>query len=182
MTMDTRPGRLSRMLLVAGAVLVSVPAAAQPRDLGLRPDSLGIPADAVPLPVERVQAACDPMGLRVVRDTAELGAIERFPGCEAPEFPALGRDLYVHLVMAGNCGGRDRVEAYRSAARREYRLVLVSHHGGCRSLRVEEYWVRLPPLPDGWTVGFTSVPLRREEQPRRTDARPVSPPSRSTPG
>ncbi|WP_420129663.1 hypothetical protein [Longimicrobium sp.] len=165
-----------------GAMLVSAPAAAQPRDLGLRADTLGIPADTVRLPVERVNVACNPIGVRVVRDTADLRAVERFPGCEAAEFPALGRDLYVHLVMAGNCGGRDRVDAYRSTARREYRLVLVAYHHGCRGLRVEEYWVRLPPLPEGWTVGFTVITRRRPEEPSRTVARPADSPSPSIPG
>jgi hypothetical protein len=161
--------------MLATAVLVAVPAAAQPGDRGLYVDSLGVAADAVPLPVERVQVACDPTGLRVVRDTAELRAIERFPGCEATAFPELGRNLYVHVLMGGDCHARFGVEAYRSESRREYRVVMVTRFGRCRSGKMETRWVRLPPLPHGWTVAFSESKMDQDDELADTDSRGAAP-------
>lgn len=155
--MDTRSGwRLSWMLGAAAAVLMTVPAVGQPGDYGLEEDSLGVAADAVPLPVERLETACDPFGLRVVRDSAELSTVERFRGCDASAFPAPGRELYVHVRMGGDCHARFDVQAWRSEARREYRVVMVKRYGGCRAGKIESWWIRLPPLPEGWTVGFST--------------------------
>lgn len=141
--------------MAALAALAAAPAGAQPGDLGLREDSAGIAADAVPLPVQRLATECHPIGLRVVRDSADLRAIERFRGCGAAEFPALGRDLYVHVSIAGDCHSRFGADAYRSDARREYRVVMVARRGGCRAGGWARYWIRLPPLPQGWSVAFT---------------------------
>jgi hypothetical protein len=163
------------MLVVAGAMLASAPAAAQPGDYGLRADSLGLAADAVPLPVERLWTECDPLGLRVVRDSAELRAIERFRGCEPSAFAALGLDLYVHVLMGGDCHARFGVEAYRSDSRREYRVVMVTRFGGCRAGRTASWWVRLPPLPEGWTVAFTDHKMDRDDAAWDTDARGAAP-------
>jgi hypothetical protein len=161
--------------VLAAAVLGAVPAGAQPRDGGLREDSLGVAADALPLPVQRLWTECDPIGLRVVRDSAELRTLERFRGCESSAFPALGLDLYVHVLMGGDCHARFGAEAYRSASRREYRVVMVTRFGGCRAGKMESWWVRLPPLPDGWTVAFTDRKLDRDDAPRDTDSRGAAP-------
>lgn len=151
--------RLRWILMLS--VLTAVPAAAQPGDHGLKEDSLGVAADAVRLPVERVWTECDPIGLRVARDTAEFRAIEHFRGCESSAFPALGRDLYVHVSMSGDCHARFGLEAYRSDSRREYRVVMITQYGGCRAARFDSWWIRLPPLPRGWTVGFTDRSVDR---------------------
>jgi hypothetical protein len=154
--MDERGGwRRIWMLVAAAVVLTAAPAGAQPGDYGLRQDSLEVAADAEPLPVQRVWTECDPSGLRVVRDSAELRAIERFRGCGASQFPAVGRELYVHVSFGGDCHARFGVEAHRSDSRREYRVVMVTRYGGCRAGRSFSGWYRLPPLPDGWTVAFS---------------------------
>ena len=152
-------GSLRWMMMVA--VLAAAPVAGQPGDYGLREDSLGVADDAVPLATERVATECDPIGLRVVRDSAELRAIERWPDCRASEFPALGRELYAHVVMMGDCHARFGVEAYRSDSRREYRVVMVKRYGGCRAGKIESWWMRLPPLPEGWSVAFTTRRIQR---------------------
>ncbi|HEU0298326.1 MAG TPA: hypothetical protein VFR37_02705 [Longimicrobium sp.] len=152
------------MLVAIAAVLAATPAAAQPGDYGLPEDSLGVAADAEPLPVQRVLTECDPSGLRVVRDSADLRAIERFRGWDASQFPALGRDLYVRVSMGGDCHARFGVDAYRSASRLEYRVVMVTEYGGCRAGRFFDGWYRLPPLPDGWTVAFSSEKVDRDER------------------
>lgn len=155
--MDARSRcRWVRVLAVAGAVLMTAPAAAQPGDYGLQEDSLDLAADGVPLPVERLQTTCDPFGLRVVRDSAELRTVERFRGCDASAFPALGRELYVHVRLGGDCHAQFDVQAWRSPARREYRVVMLTEYGYCRAGRFESWWIRLPPLPEGWTVAFTT--------------------------
>jgi hypothetical protein len=163
--MDERGGwRHLRMLVAAAAVLVVVPASAQTSDYGLREDSLGVAADAERLPVQRVPTECDPFGLRVVRDSVELRGIERFHGCDASQFPALGRDLYVHVQMGGDCHTRFGVRAYRSDSRREYRVLMVARPGGCRAGGFFSGWYRLPPLPEGWTVAFSRKRIDPNEE------------------
>lgn len=142
--------------LLMAAMLLAVPAAAQPPgDYGMEADSLGLAADAQPLQVERLWTECDPLGLRVVRDTAELRVFAGRRGCDASAFPGLGEYLYVHVQMGSDCHARFGVEAYRSESRREYRVVMVTWPGGCRAGGFESYWIRLPPLPEGWVVRFT---------------------------
>lgn len=158
--MAARIGWMRPWMLMA-AVLAAAPAAAQPGDYGLDEDSLPVAEDAVPLPVQRLWTECDPLGLRVVRDSTELRAIERFRGCGAAEFPALGRDLYVHVRLMGDCHARFGVDAYRSESRREYRVEMTTRYGGCRAGKFESWWIRLPPLPQGWTVAFST---RRRER------------------
>lgn len=159
------------MLAVLGAaVLGAMPTDAQPRDDGLREDSLGVAADAVPLQRKPAWTDCAPIGLRVVRDSAELRAIERFPGCGASAFPALGRQLYVYVVLRGDCLAGHEVHAYRSAARREYRIVVITWDGGCRSARSRSHWTALPPLPEGWTVAFTDLGVHRRRDALRRDS------------
>src|SRR5687768_8479245 len=175
MMMDARMRWRRLRILAAAAVLAAVPADAQPGSYGLSADSLGLAGDAVPLPVERVRTECDPIGLRVARDTAELSKVQHFRGCEASEFPALGRDLYVHVLMGGDCGAQFGVEAYRSDSRREYRVVMVARFGGCRAGRTDSWWIRLPPLPEGWTVAFTNRGLDRDDLPLDMDSRGAPP-------
>lgn len=167
--------RRLRILAAAAAVLAAVPADAQPGDYGLEEDSLGLAADAVPLPVQRLWTECDPFGLRVVRDSAEHRTVERFRGCEMSAFPALGRELYAHVSMGGDCHARFGVEAYRSESRREYRVVMVTRYGGCRAGKREAWWIRLSPLPDGWTVAFTDRRLDQDDQSGDTDSRGAAP-------
>jgi hypothetical protein len=157
--MNERGGwRRLRMLAVgvAAAVLLAVPAGAQPNWYERwRPDSLELAADAVLLPLATVFTDCDPPGNQVVRDSADAVEIRHFRGCHPSTFPGLGRELYIRVVMMGDCHARHSVEAWRSDSRREYRIVMVDRYGGCRAGRIETRWIRLPPLPDGWTVAFT---------------------------
>ncbi len=168
--MDERVGWL-RMLIAAAAVLCTAPVSAQPDGARWRPDSLEVAADAVPLLVETVRMDCRPVHLRVVRDSADVEEIRRFRGCDPSAFPGLGRDLYVYLVMMGDCHARHSVEAWRSDSRREYRIVMVDRYGGCRAGRIQTQWIRLPPLPDGWTVAFTELRIDGwNDDPWRTDS------------
>lgn len=140
------------MLVVLGAA----PAVAQPDWYHRwRPDSLELAPDAVPIPLAAVPVDCDPPGTQVVRDSADAAEIRHFHGCDPSPFPALGRELYVRVLMMGDCHARHSVDAFRSDSRREYRILVVDRYGGCRAGRIEERWFRLPPLPEDWTVAFT---------------------------
>jgi hypothetical protein len=158
-------------LASVAAVLVAAPASAQPDWFNRwRPDSLGLAGDAVPIALETVRAECDPPGTQVVRDSADAAEIRRFRGCDPFPLPGLGRALYVRLVMMGDCHARHSVDAFRSDSRREYRILVVDRYGGCRAGRTEERWIRLPPLPDGWTVAFTKRRIDdQNREPWRTD-------------
>ncbi|WP_420129664.1 hypothetical protein [Longimicrobium sp.] len=157
--MDTHTGRgwPWACLAILAALLAAVPAAAQPGDYGRRADSLEIATDAEPLPADSADTACDPFGMRVVRDSADARALEGFRGCGPGAFPSLGRRLYVHVRLGGDCHASHDVHAYRSAARREYRIAVTTWYGGCRAAHYGSRWITLPPLPDGWTVAFTEV-------------------------
>jgi hypothetical protein len=160
-------------MLAAGvaAVLCAAPAGAQPDWFNRwRPDSLELARDAVPIALAAVWTDCDPPGTRVVRDSADAAEIRRFNGCDPFPLPGLGRELYVRVVMMGDCHARHSVEAFRSDSRREYRILIVDRYGGCRAGRMEERWFRLPPLPRGWTVAFTERGIDdRHRAPWRTD-------------
>lgn len=170
------------MLIAAGGVLCAAPAGAQP-DWYRRwqPDSLELAPDAVPIPLAIVETDCDPPGNQVVRDSADAAEIRRFRGCDPLPFPGLGRDLYVRVVMMGDCHARHSVDAFRSDSRREYRILIVDRYGGCRAGGMEERWIRLPPLPEGWTVAFTerriddlnAVPWRTDTLDVAADAVPL---------
>lgn len=162
--MRERCGWWPRVLVAAVAVVMAVPAAAQPGDYGLPEDSLGLAADAEALSISRHGTECDPSyGLRVVRDSVDLRPFAQFRACDASQFPALGRDLYVRVQMGGDCHARFGVDAYRSASRREYRVVMVTQYGGCRAGGFFDAWYRLPPLPEGWTVAFTRERVERDD-------------------
>lgn len=161
-------------VLAAGlaGVLCAAPAGAQPDWYGRwQPDSLELARDAVPIPLAEVSADCDPPGTQVVRDSADAAEIRPFRGCDPFPFPGLGRELYVRVLMMGDCHARHSVDAFRSDSRREYRILMVDRYGGCRAGRSEERWFRLPPLPDGWTVAFTERRIDdRSRAPWRTDS------------
>ena len=165
-------------MLVAGVavVLCVVPAGAQPDWYGRwRPDSLELARDAVPIPVAAVWTDCDPPGNQVVRDSADAAEIRRFQGCDPSPFTGLGRELYVRVVMMGDCHARHSVDAFRSDSRREYRILIVDRYGGCRAGRMEDRWIRLPPLPQGWTVAFTERRIDdRNRVPWSTDSLDVA--------
>jgi hypothetical protein len=162
--------------MLAAAVLCAAPADAQP-DWYRRwqPDSLELARDAVPIPLAGMWTDCDPPGNQVVRDSADAEEIRRFRGCDPVPFPALGRELYVRVLMMGDCHARHSVDAFRSDSRREYRILIVDRYGGCRAGRSEERWFRLPPLPEGWTVAFTERRIDdRNRVPWRTDTLDVA--------
>jgi hypothetical protein len=162
-----RTGRWTRIAAVAAAAgLTAEPAAAQPNAWERwEADSLEVAADAQPLhAVGETGIECDPPYLQVVRDSAELALLERFRGCQASAFPALGRELYVRAVLIGDCHASHEVQAFRSESRREYRVVLITRYGGCRAGRVRHRWIRLPALPEGWTVAFTRRTLDRDSR------------------
>jgi len=157
---------------VAAVVLGAAPADAQPDwYTRWRPDSLELARDAVPIRLSTLWTDCDPPGNQVVRDSADAAEIRRFQGCDPSPFPGLGRELYVRVVMMGDCHARHSVDAFRSDSRREYRILIVDRYGGCRAGRMEEQWIRLPPLPEGWTVAFTERRIDHpDRQPWRTDS------------
>ncbi|HST57490.1 MAG TPA: hypothetical protein VLK84_02305 [Longimicrobium sp.] len=39
---------------------------------------------------------------------------------------------------------------------------LQRRYGGCRAGGSADAWLELPPLPPGWTLGFTDEPLDRD--------------------
>lgn len=169
--MNGRDRWIVRLLGAAAALMVGMaPAAAQPGDDRLRADSLGVAADAETLEVGPADTACSPWGLRVVRDSTDARAVERFPRCGPGAFPSLGHRLYAHVALMGDCHATHEVSAYRSAARREYRIVTTSWYGGCRAGRYGSRWITLPPLPDGWTVAFTEVRADRRRQAWHADS------------
>jgi hypothetical protein len=172
MTMSARLG----WTLVVG-MLIAAPAAAQPDWYNRwRPDSLGLAPDAVPIPLAAVFTDCDPPGNQVVRDSADAEEIRRFRGCDPFPLPSVGRELYVRVLMMGDCHARHSVDAFRSESRREYRIVVVDRYGGCRAGRIEEQWFRLPPLPRGWTVAFTERGIDHPDRvPWTTDSLDVAP-------
>lgn len=175
--MNERDGRRLGVLVAAvAAVLCAAPAGAQPDWYNRwRPDSLELAPDAVPIRLAVVVAECDPPGTQVVRDSADAAEIRRFRGCDPFPLPGLGRELYVRVVMMGDCHARHSVDAFRSDSRREYRILVVDRYGGCRAGRAEERWIRLPPLPEGWTVAFTERRIDdRNRVPWRTDSLDVA--------
>lgn len=175
--MNERGGCWSAILAAGvAALLCTAPAGAQPDWYRRwRPDSLELARDAVPIPLAVVAAECDPPGNQVVRDSADAAEIRRFRGCDPFPFPGLGRELYVRVVMTGDCHAWHTVDAFRSDSRREYRILIVDRYGGCRSARTEERWLRLPPLPRGWTVAFTERRIDdRHRAPWRTDSLDVA--------
>lgn len=172
--MDQRRWWTSGLLVLA--VMSALPAAAQPDWYNRwRPDSLELAPDAVPIPLAAVQADCDPPGNQVIRDSADAALIRHFSGCDPFPLPGLGRELYVRVVMMGDCHARHSLDAFRSDSRREYRILIVDRYGGCRAGRMEERWIRLPPLPAGWTVAFTERRIDdRSQAPWKADSLDVA--------
>jgi hypothetical protein len=63
----------------------------------------------------------------------------------------------VATPLFGDCHASYRIDAWRSAGRREYRVRVTSYYGGCRAGRGYYVWLALPKLPAGWSVGFTEA-------------------------
>ena len=133
--------------------LIASPLAAQKPLRPTEADTLALPADTVRLPVERVEGMgdCSIPGHAVVKDGADLRRLRRFPQCAKVAPPLAGRTL-VGLSISPDCQGSYRVEAFRSAKRRELRVHLRIRWGGCRGLLRRYEWYSLPTLPRGWAV------------------------------
>jgi hypothetical protein len=138
------------MLLAPGS------AAAQKYDHGQRPDSAGIPADTVRLATHEVDLGeCDVIGYRVVVDSAMVKHLWQYPQCKLADFgDVYGRTL-VQIPLMGDCHSTFRIDAWRSEARREYRVHVIGYYGGCRAGLYEKRWLVLPKLPPGWRVAFS---------------------------
>jgi hypothetical protein len=61
-----------------------------------------------------------------------------------------------------DCQAFYRLDAFRSAKRREFRVRVLIHGGGCRGMLSEYEWLALPALPRGWSVRFTETDDRSE--------------------
>jgi len=155
-----RPARwyptLAAVLAVAFAVLPADRAAAQPPLQGTRPDTLGLAPDTVRLPVGRVEGMgrCEIIGNAVVKDRADLRRLRRYPQC-AKVAPPLAGQTVIGLDINADCQAMYRIDAFRSAKRREFRVRLRIRGGGCRGLLPRYEWLSLPALPSGWAVRFT---------------------------
>ena len=149
----TLPGSI--FLLLAAAPLAAQ--AALPR---VEPDTLGLAADTVRLQVERIEGMdrCDIPGHAVVKDRADLRRLRRYPQCAKAAPPLDGR-TGVGLSVWGDCQATYRVDAFRSAKRREFRVRLRIRSGGCRGMLRHYAWLSLPALPPGWAVRFTESPV-----------------------
>lgn len=123
----------------------------------VRFDSLGLAPDAEPLPSRRLRGMgrCGAIGNVVVRDSADLGRLRTLPQCAAAPLPELPGRTLAGVSVIGDCHTWFRVDAFRSEARREYRVRLQRRYGGCRAGGFADAWLELPPLPAGWTVAFT---------------------------
>jgi hypothetical protein len=143
-------------MAVSASILLALaagPLAAQKPLQPTEPDTLGLPADTVRLPVERLEGmdGCSIPGHAVVKGRADLRRLRRFPQC-AKVTPPLDDHAVVGLSIRADCQGSHRVDAFRSARRREFRVRLRIHWGGCRGLRPRYEWFSLPALPRGWTL------------------------------
>jgi hypothetical protein len=155
-----RPARwypaLAAVLAIAFAVFPASPLAAQTPLRGAEPDTLGLAPDTVRLTVGRVEGMgrCEIIGHAVVKDRADLRRLRRYPQCAKVSPPLEGRTL-VGLSVWGDCQAMYRVDAFRSAKRRELRVRLRIRYGGCRGMLPHYEWLSLPALPAGWAVRFT---------------------------
>jgi len=142
--------------LAAAASAAAGGAGAQERDWGLRADSAGLPRDTVRLPISFVSSAeCGVVGYRVVQDSADVRHMRRWPQCAKMSFGDVEGRTVVGVPLHGDCHARYGIGAFRSEARREYRVLVTTYDGGCRAGRGEYRWIALPRLPAGWTVSFS---------------------------
>lgn len=175
--MNARSG-LSRMsMAVSASMLLALAAGPLAAQKPLRPteaDTLGLPADTVRVAVAQVEGmdGCSIVGHAVVKDGLDLRRLRRFPQCDKVSPPLAGRTL-VGLSVRVDCQGTHRVEAFRSAERRELRVNLRIHWGGCRGLLPVYEWISLPALPPGWAVRIT------ESDDPEPDPLDIRPPTRS---
>ena len=155
--------------------LAPSPLAAQAPLQRTEPDSLGLPADTVRLPLERRvggMGRCEIHGHAVVKDRADLRRLRRYPQCAKAAPPLDGRTLVGVYVMA-DCQASYRVDAFRSAKRREFRIHLQIRSGGCRGLRPRHEWLSLPALPPGWALRITESDVDRNAAPDLWDWTPL---------
>jgi hypothetical protein len=162
--MTVRLRRASLALLGSLALLrAASPAAAQLPLTRTDPDSLGFSADTVRVsltPVEGMEG-CELVGHAVVKGRAELRRLRRFPQC-AKVAPSLAGRTLVGVRVHADCQAFYRLDAFRSAKRREFRVRVLIHGGGCRGMLSEYEWLALPALPRGWSVRFTETDDRSE--------------------
>lgn len=156
-------------VLGAGIIVSARPATAQE----IKPDSAGIPADTVRLRTTRVPGLdrCDPWEFRVVDDTAEAARLREQPGCRDADLGSLADRTLVGMPLGGDCLARYRVDAWRSEARREYRILATTWYGGCRAVGRGYFWIALPKLPPGWRVSATQQGLDGRDDGELADPR-----------
>jgi hypothetical protein len=146
------------MSMAAASILLAfaAPLAAQKPLRGVAPDTLGLPADTVRLAVEQVEGmdGCQIIGHAVVKDGADLRRLRRYPQC-AKAAPPLEERTVVGVDINADCQAMYRIDAFRSAKRRELRVRLRVWSGGCRGLLPRYEWISLPALPPGWSVRVT---------------------------
>ena len=153
-------------MAVAASILLACaagPLAAQKPLRATEPDTLGLPADTVRLAVGRVEGMgdCSIIGHAVVKNGVDLRRLRRFPQCAKVSPPLAGRTL-VGLSIDADCQAMYRVEAFRSATRRELRIHLRIRPGGCRGMLSLYEWLSLPALPAGWAVRFTESDVHED--------------------
>ena len=159
--------------------LIAAPLAAQKPLRGVAPDTLGLPGDTVRLAVEQVEGmdGCQIIGHAVVRNGADLRRLRRYPQCAKAAPPLEGRTV-VGVDINADCQALYRIDAFRSAKRRELRVRLRISGGGCRGLLPRYEWISLPALPLGWSMRFTEAAAdeRTPFRPPRLDPARLVPP------
>lgn len=157
-------------------ILAAAPLAAQDRMRGTEADTLGLPADTVRLAMGRVAGMdrCEIPGHAVVKDRADLRRLRRYPQC-AKVAPALQGRTLVGVDVNADCQATYRIDAFRSAARREFRVRLQVRGGTCRGMMRTYAWLSLPALPPGWAVRFTESDIHQDGPPDLREWTPLDP-------
>ena len=151
--------RLSIAILASSLlVLAASPLAAQTALRRTQPDTLGLAPDTVRMPVGRVlgMGRCQISGHAVVKDRADLRRLRRYWQC-AKVAPSLEGRTVVGLDINADCQAMYRIDAFRSAKRREFRVQLRIRGGTCRGLLPRYEWISLPALPSRWSVRISEV-------------------------
>ena len=172
------PGRLS--ITLPGAILLflaATPLAAQAPLRGVAPDTLGLAADTARLAVERVEGMdrCQIIGNAVVKGRTDLRRLRRYPQC-AKAAPSLEGRTVVGVDIHADCQAMYRIDAFRSAKRREFRVRLRIRGGGCRGLLPRYEWLSLPALSSGWSVRFTESQADDDASPDLREWTPLDAP------
>jgi hypothetical protein len=153
-------------MAVSASILLIFAAGPLAAQKPLRPtetDTLGLAADTVRLAVGRVEGmgGCSIPGHAVVKHRADLRRLRRFPQC-AKVAPPLGGRTVVGVDVDADCQAMFRIDAFRSAKRRELRVRLRIRPGNCRGMLSRYEWISLPALPPGWSVRFTESAARED--------------------